>query len=150
MANSNIAIDTLPTLQISVGISRYLKRFIVRFRFFASFQISGRMYNCVVSIKCMMWKVFRSKQLLLSNDRNRVRWVVLGLSEDGVCTDLFKNVSVNSLKEDLSDATTFNPPLFSLVNTFNFKAWFSSFSALRKCVYFNSVPSPTTLIFIVH
>jgi hypothetical protein len=37
------------------------------------------------------------KQLLLSCDRNRVRRVVLGLSEDGACTDLFENLSVNSL-----------------------------------------------------
>jgi hypothetical protein len=31
---------------------------------------------------------------------------------------LVKNISVNSLEGDLSNATTFNPPLFSLVNTF--------------------------------
>ncbi len=58
------------------------------------------------------------KQLLISNVRNRVRWVVLGLSEDGACTDLFENLSENSLKVGLSNATTFNPPLFSLANTF--------------------------------
>ncbi len=61
------------------------------------------------------------KQLLISNDRNMVRWVVLGLSEDGACTDLFENLIVNSLKGGLSNATTFNPPLFSLVNTFKKK-----------------------------
>ena len=60
-----------------------------------------------------------AKQLLILNYRNRVRWVVLGLSEDGACTDLFENLSVNSFKGDLSNATTFNPPLFSLVNIFN-------------------------------
>ena len=47
-----------------------------------------------------------------------VRWVVLGLLQDGACTDLVENLSVNSLKGDLSNATTCNPPLFSLVNTF--------------------------------
>jgi hypothetical protein len=31
---------------------------------------------------------------------------------------LFENLSVNNLKGDLSNATTFKPPLFSLVNTF--------------------------------
>jgi hypothetical protein len=31
---------------------------------------------------------------------------------------LFENFSVNSLRGDLSNSTTFNPPLFSLVNTF--------------------------------
>jgi hypothetical protein len=44
--------------------------------------------------------------------------VVLGFSQDGACTDLLENLSVNSLKRDLSNALTFNPPLFSLVNTF--------------------------------
>ncbi len=33
--------------------------------------------------------------------------------------DLFEHLSVNSLNRDLSNATTFNPPLFSLANTFN-------------------------------
>jgi len=46
-----------------------------------------------------------------------VRWVVLGLPQDGACTDLFENFSEISLKEDLSNATTFNPPFFSLVDT---------------------------------
>jgi hypothetical protein len=44
---------------------------------------------------------------------------VIGLSQDGAFINLFENLSVNSLKGDLSNATTFNPPLFSLVNTFN-------------------------------
>ncbi len=47
-----------------------------------------------------------------------VRCVLLGLSQDGVCTDLVENLSENSLKGDLSNANTFNPPLVSLVNTF--------------------------------
>ncbi len=58
------------------------------------------------------------KRLLISNGRNRVRWVILGLLQDGACTNLFENLSVNSLKGDLSNGTTFNPPLLSLVNTF--------------------------------
>jgi hypothetical protein len=45
-------------------------------------------------------------------------YLVLGLLQDGAFTYLFENLSVNSLKEDISNATTFNPPLFSLVNTF--------------------------------
>ena len=55
---------------------------------------------------------------MIANEKNRLRWVVLGLSQDGACIDLFENHSENSLKEDLSNITTFNPPLFSLVNTF--------------------------------
>jgi hypothetical protein len=58
------------------------------------------------------------KQLLISNDRNRVRWVVLGLAHYGACTDFLENLSMSSLQGDLSNATTFNPPLFLLVNTF--------------------------------
>jgi hypothetical protein len=39
---------------------------------------------------------------------------------------LFENLSLNSLKGDLSHATTFNPPIFSLVNTFVPQQLFSS------------------------
>ncbi len=52
------------------------------------------------------------KQLMISNDRHKVRWVVLGLSQDGACTALFENLSVKS------NATPFSLPLFSLVITF--------------------------------
>ncbi len=55
----------------------------------------------------------------LLNNRNRVRWRVLGLSHDGACTDLFENLSENSLKGDLSNDSTSNIPLFSLFNTFS-------------------------------
>ncbi len=55
---------------------------------------------------------FIENQLLIPNDRNRVRWEVLGLSQDGACTDSNGNFSVNSLKGDLSNTTTFNPPFF--------------------------------------
>jgi hypothetical protein len=60
------------------------------------------------------------EQLLLSNDRNRFRWVVLGLSQDGAGTNLFENFRENSLKRGLSNDTTVNPPRFSLVNTFKY------------------------------
>jgi hypothetical protein len=59
------------------------------------------------------------QKLLISNDRNRVRGAVLGLSQDGACTNLLDNFRGNSLKRDLSNGITANPPLFSLVNTFN-------------------------------
>ncbi len=58
------------------------------------------------------------KQLLFANKRNRVRWVVLGLSQDGSCTDLSENFSEDSLKGDLSNDNFVSPLLFSLVNTF--------------------------------
>ncbi len=58
------------------------------------------------------------KQLLLSNDRNRVRGAVLSLSQDGASTHLLENFRENSLKRDLSNDTTAKTPLFSLANTF--------------------------------
>jgi hypothetical protein len=45
--------------------------------------------------------------------QNTLRWVGLGISQDGACTDLFENLNVNSLKGDLPNVITFNPPLFS-------------------------------------
>jgi hypothetical protein len=52
--------------------------------------------------------------------------VVLGLSQDGACTDLSENFSEDSLKGDLSNVNIVSPPLFSLVNTFKlvfYGAW---------------------------
>jgi len=43
------------------------------------------------------------------------------LLQDGAWTNLLENFSENSLKGDLSNYTTVNPPLFSLVNTFKGK-----------------------------
>ena len=40
------------------------------------------------------------KQLLLSNDRNRVRGAVLSLSQDGASTHLFESFREHSLKQD--------------------------------------------------
>ncbi len=69
-------------------------------------------------------------QLLFANNRNRVHWVVLCLSQDGASTDSFENFCENSLKGDLSNDINLNPFLFSLVNTFkggktekNIKNW---------------------------
>ncbi len=55
---------------------------------------------------------------MIANDTNRVRGAVLGLSQDGACTDSFENFRENSLKGDLLNNITLNPPLFSLVNSF--------------------------------
>ncbi len=50
--------------------------------------------------------------LLFANNRNRVRWVVLSLSQDGACTDSVENFRENSLKGDLSNDIILNPPSF--------------------------------------
>ncbi len=124
VGNSNIAIGSLPTLQISLVIVPLFEKIYYEFRFIPSSQISGRMYNTDVSIKCMMGKTYRSPsptlcryretKLLFADNTNRVRGAVLGLSQVGACTDLFENLSVNSLKGDLSNTTSFKPPIFSL------------------------------------
>ncbi len=64
------------------------------------------------------------KQLQFANIRNRVRGAVLCLSQDGACTNLLENFSENCLKGYLSNDTTLNPPLFSLVNTFKGSCFF--------------------------
>jgi hypothetical protein len=38
------------------------------------------------------------KQLFFANDRNRVRGVALGLSQNGACTEMFKNLRGEQLK----------------------------------------------------
>jgi hypothetical protein len=99
----------------------------MKFRFLPPSQISGRMYCTIplfpLSVWCERCVAARHyavicKQLLNANGINRVRWVVLGLLQDGACTGFFENLGKNSFKGDLSNATTFNPPLFSLVDTF--------------------------------
>ncbi len=72
---------------------------------------------CEKFVAARHYAVF-SKQLLNANDKNRVRWIVLDLLQDGACTDFFENLSEISLKGDLSNATTFNSSLFLLVDTF--------------------------------
>jgi hypothetical protein len=121
---------------------RYLKRFMKESRLLPSSQISGRMYNTVVSIKCMMWKACRSptlcRYLKLIID---FKWQKhgslrsLGLLQDGACTELFENFRENSLKGDLSNDIFVNPPLFSLVNTFKkVESFWCALSKSQKCV----------------
>ncbi len=76
------------------------------------------------------------KQLLIANDRNSLCLVVLGLSQDGACKDLFENLNENILKGDLSNATTVNSPLFSLFNTFKHSFYKGNVNQHLKC------PSP--------
>ncbi len=104
--NSNIAIVSLPTLQTSHGL--------------LAFDSAAR-HNSVIG-----------NQVLFANNRNRFRWVVLCLSQDGACTDSFENIRENSLKGDLSNDITLNPPLFSLVNTFNLWCYQRISIALRR------------------
>ncbi len=120
VGNSNIAVGSLPTLPISLVIVALFEKIYYEVRFLPSSQISGRMYSTVVSINVWCEKGVAARHyanigthILFANNRNSVRGTVLSLSQDGACTDLFKNLSVNSLKGDLSNTTTFKPPLFS-------------------------------------
>jgi hypothetical protein len=77
-----------------------------------------------LSLRCEKYAAARhisviGNQLLFANNRNRFRGAVLCLSQDGACTDSFENFRENTLKGDISNDITLNPPLFSLVNTFN-------------------------------
>jgi hypothetical protein len=71
------------------------------------------------------------KHLLFASDRNRVRGAVLGLSQDGACANLFENFREHRLKQDLSNDTTINLPLFSLVNTFKLYLFVNRLGAVQ-------------------
>ncbi len=59
------------------------------------FQLSAWCEKCVAA---RHYRYLQLLQLLNANDINRVRWVVLGLLQDGACTDFFENLSQQSLK----------------------------------------------------
>ncbi len=59
------------------------------------------------------FRFFRTYEVLLENNKFFSCFIL-------ACTDLFENLSVNSLKGDLSNATTFKLPLFSVDNTFKY------------------------------
>jgi hypothetical protein len=77
VVNSNIAIDTLPSLQISLGIVALFEKIYDGEPIPNPSNIGEDLYNTVVSIKCMMGKARHyadiGEQLLISNYRNRVR-----------------------------------------------------------------------------
>ena len=109
----------------AIVLRRHSKQNIIESRSLPTSQISGRFTIPLFQLsvwceKCVAARHYADVgiQLLFANNRNRVRCVVFCLSEDGACTDLFENFSENSLKQGLSIDTTFDPPLFSLVNTF--------------------------------
>ena len=79
------------------------------------FQLSLRCEKCVAARHNSVIGINSCLQIIETG----VRWVVLCLSQDGACTDSVENFRDNSLKGGLSNDITLNPPLFSLVNTFN-------------------------------
>jgi hypothetical protein len=80
VVNSNIAIGAMPTLQISLGIVALFEKIMLMSQFLPSSQISG---VCTIPLfqlsvwceKCVAARhyVVIGKQLLISNDINRVR-----------------------------------------------------------------------------
>ncbi len=123
VVNSNIAIGSLPTLQTSHGLLALFLLWradlfrLLKYRGGCTIPLFKFSVWCEKCVAALHYAVI-CKQLLNATDINRFRQVVLDLLQDGACTDLFENLSENSLKGDLSNATTFNPPLFSLVDTF--------------------------------
>jgi hypothetical protein len=127
---SNIAIDSLPTLQMSLGIVALFEMIYdgepiltVFSNIWDAVSVQYRCINEGYDVKSVSQIADRhhaniGKQFLFANDRNRVRGAVLGLSRDGACTNLFENFREYSLKGDLLNDTTVNSTLFSLVNTF--------------------------------
>ncbi len=128
VVNSNITIGSLPTLQTSHGLLALFEKIYYGDPIFTVISNNGEDVHCTIpifqlSVWCERWVAARHNRvignhLLFANNRNRVRWVVLCLSHDGACTDSFTTFRKISLKGDLSNDVTLNPPLFSLVNTF--------------------------------
>ncbi len=98
VVNSNIANGSLPTLQISLRIVSLFKKIYDGEPILTIISNIGEDVNTDVSIQCMMWKIRYCTKTLFAKNRNRVRRAVLGLLQDGACTDLFENLSVNSIK----------------------------------------------------
>ncbi len=103
-------------------------------QFLPASKISGTMYkkNIVVSVKCMMWKACRSptliiwKQLLISNARNGVRWLVLGFLQVGPAPVCLK-ISAWIAERETYRMLPLSTQLFShwsIVNTLNLKIAF--------------------------
>ncbi len=93
-----------------VGLKWYLHSIGLALRFSpVQYSVLSLCENCVAA-RCWCRVC---KQLLSSNNRNRIRWAILSLSQYRICTDLFENFSMNRLKQDLLNYATFNPSLFS-------------------------------------
>ncbi len=103
MANSNIAIDSWPTLQISVGVIALFEKIYDGEPIFTV--ISNIREDAIPLFQSRVWceKFIAArhiaviwKQLLISNYRNMVRWVGSFRPLRGwACTDLFDNFSEN-------------------------------------------------------
>ncbi len=82
VVNSNIAMVLCRRFKYRQELQRYLKRFLMESRFLPSFQISGRMYNAVVSIK--MYDVKRVSQpdtIALLGNNYRLQMIETGFAE---------------------------------------------------------------------
>ncbi len=97
MVNSNIAISSLPTLQISIEIVTLFEKIHKgEPDSYRHLKYRGEYTKCVAG----QHNADIGKQLLSANNSN----AVLGLSMDGACT----NFRENSLKRDLLNDTTVN------------------------------------------
>jgi hypothetical protein len=109
--------------KIRANFSLYLERFMMESWLLPSSQIVGTMYNTVVLIRCMMWKMCRSPTLYsYLKTVIKCKWHKQGSLSSlrpltGWGLQLF---DWKSQWEKLKRRpNTVKPPLFSLVNTFN-------------------------------
>ncbi len=104
MLNWNNAVNFFLWSKYRWVLWRNFERFMMESRFLL-FSLLPLFLCTALWEHCVYWCSV-SKQLLYSNNRNRVCWSIFGISQDGVCTDLFENFSVNSLKQGLSNDAT--------------------------------------------
>jgi hypothetical protein len=102
----NISIGSLPTLQISLGIFAFFEKIYDGEPILAvNLKYRG---GCTIpllqiGVWCEKFATARHDadigiQWLFTNNKNRVRGAVLGLSQDGPCSDLFENLRENSIE----------------------------------------------------
>jgi hypothetical protein len=120
VVNSSIAIGSLPTLQISLRIVTFFEKIYDGKPILTVFSNIGDnvQYRCFKQVYNVKSASQPDTMPILENNYC-LQMIETGFAEhDGACTNLFENFSQHSLKRDLSNDTTVNPPLFSLVNTF--------------------------------
>ncbi len=99
----------LPDIWDSKNRSSIINLFQIKLQFFAIFWSVGK--EPIAMFEFTTWhasftdffiKLLRYtaiwKQLFFANDRNRVRGAVLGLSQNGACTEMFENLRGEQLK----------------------------------------------------
>jgi hypothetical protein len=96
MVNSNMAIGSLPTLQISLGIVALFEKIYNGERTFTVVSNIGEVYITVFSMRSIIWKVCRSPTLCRYLETILDSRVVLSLSQDGAFANPFVRVCLQT------------------------------------------------------